>query len=43
MMKDLGKIIKELFRMFNNPLTKWAIVIWFTLYMSYLFFIVSYI
>lgn len=43
MMKDLGKIIKELFRMFNNPLTKWAIVIWFTLYMAYLFFIFSYI
>ena len=43
MMKDLGKIIKEMYRMVNNPLTKWAIVIWFTLYISYLFFVFPYI
>ena len=43
MMKDLGKIIKEMYRMVNNPITKWVIVIWFTLYMAYLFFIMSYI
>jgi len=43
MMKDLGKIIRELFRMFNNPLTKWIVTLWITLYMAYLFFIMSYI
>lgn len=43
MMKDLGKIIRELLRMMNNPLTKWVIVIWFTLYMAYLFFVIAYI
>ena len=43
MMKDLGKIIRELLRMFNNPLTKWVVTLWITLYMTYLFFSIAYI
>lgn len=39
MMKDLGKIIKEMYRMINNPLTKWVVILWFVLYMTYIFFI----
>ena len=39
MMKDLGKIIRELLRMMDNPLTKWVVIIWFVLYMTYIFFI----
>ena len=43
MMRNLRKIFKELFRVFNNPLTKWCIVIWITLYFTYLIFTISYI
>ena len=37
--KDLRYIGKEMLRMMNNPLTKWAVIIWFVLYMTYIFYI----